>query len=170
MKIYFADLDKFTNEKLNDLCDLINRVYFITESVLIDPKISRITLSDLKEIIDKKELMVFELNGIIIGCVHIYITDETTAYFGMLVAHPNYREQGIGKKLIDAVEKWAKEKGCKRICLELLTPKGWIHEQKEFLRSWYVRSGYIKQNVVSFKKEVHLITPCDLTLYCKELI
>lgn len=169
MKIYFPTIQNFHEKELEELCDLINRVYFATESSLIDPNIQRTTLSDLKTIISKKELVIAEFHNTIIGCVHVKMIDKETMMFGMLVAHPDYRSQGIGKKLVSFVEGYVNTQGYKKICLELLTPKNWVHEQKEFLKSWYIRSGYEKQRIVPFNKEEHLITPCELTLYCKKL-
>lgn len=169
MKIYFPKNSDFSEEKLTELCDLINRVYFATESVLIDPSIPRTTVMELKKIISKNELVLVENKGFPVGCVKINHHDDQSLMFGMLVAHPDYRSQGIGKKCILFVEDFAKSKGYKKVCLELLTPKNWIHEQKEFLKSWYERLGYVKQCIVPFEKEEYLITPCDLTLYCKIL-
>ena len=169
MKFYFPTRQDFDDKKLQELCDLINSVYFVTESALIDPKIPRTTIQELKDIISKNELTLAELNGAMIGCVKIKLIDKKTLMFGMLVAHPEYRSQGIGKKLILFVENFAQSQGYQKVCLELLTPKNWIHSQKEFLKSWYVRLGYVRQNAVAFDKEEHLITPCELTLYSKDL-
>lgn len=134
MKFYFPTVQDLDDKKLQELCDLINSVYFVTESVLIDPKIPRTTIQELKEIISKNELILAELNGVIIGCVKIKLIDKKTLMFGMLVAHPEHRSQGIGKKLILFVENFAQSQGYQKVCLELLTPKNWIHSQKEIFK------------------------------------
>lgn len=178
MKIYFPTLSSFTNVQLNELCDLINRVYFVTDSVLIDPKIPRTTIDALITMIAKKELMVAELDDHLIGCVNVKKLNKKAAFFSLLVAHPEYRKQGIGKQLVHAVEVWAKEQGCNKICLELLRPKNWVHEHKEFLKIWYTRLGYVEQKKVPKTIDVHLspsrlyfsqflITPCDFNFFCK---
>jgi len=178
MQIYFPPLNQFTEHDIKELCDLINRVYFVTDSVLIDPKIPRTTVTDLSNMLARKELMIAEIAQKIVGCVNVKTLENTTAFFSLLVAHPDYRNQGIGKKLVHAVETWAKKEGCQDICLELLSPQTEGHEHKEFLKIWYSRLGYVQKSHIPDAIDKHLrpgrlyfsqylIIPCDFLFFSK---
>lgn len=180
MRLYFPQSDTFNTDKIHKLCDLVNRAYFLTDSVLIDPKIPRTNFDSLLSMIIKQELIVAELNECVVGCVNVKKITDNTIFFSLLVAHPEYRKQGIGKQLVTKVESWAKKSGCEYVCLELLSPKTWVHEHKEFLKKWYTRLGYRKQD--SVPKDVdktlcpsrlyfsqYLLTPCDFFFFSKKL-
>jgi len=58
--------------------------------------------------------------------------------------------------------------------LELLVPRGWTHPTKEFLHSWYTRTGYrpVRSGTIdeSYPQLApRLATPCDFVVYHKDL-
>jgi hypothetical protein len=58
--------------------------------------------------------------------------------------------------------------------LELLVPKGWVHPEKERLRSWYTRLGYRVVRSAPFEEvAAHLATrlavPCEFLMFTKQL-
>lgn len=180
MKLYFPQPETFNADKIHKLCDLVNHAYFLTDSILSDPKIPRTNFESLLNMIIKQELMVAEFDECIVGCVNVKKITNNTTFFSLLVAHPQYRKQGIGKQLVAQVESWAKANDSEHVCLELLRPKNWIHEHKEFLKKWYTRLGYIKQD--SVPKDIdeilapsrlyfsqYLLTPCDFFFFSKKL-
>jgi GNAT superfamily N-acetyltransferase len=79
----------------------------------------------LKMMLNDRErqcIMVAENRGTVIGMCSVQ-TLVSTAEGGIvglvedMVIHKRYRGQGIGSKLLDSVEHWAREKGLKRLQL-----------------------------------------------------
>jgi ribosomal-protein-alanine N-acetyltransferase len=71
---------------------------------------------------DFKQAFVAELNNKIIGFIEIAIRDSfegstltPVAVIEAWFVDPANRQQGIGKNLIQAAERWAKSKGCKQL-------------------------------------------------------
>ena len=60
--------------------------------------------------------------------------------------------------------------------LEVVVPRTWVSESKEFLKGWYERRGYVK-NKVGKLEELHgtevflrqLVTEVDVVFYTKVL-
>jgi GNAT superfamily N-acetyltransferase len=83
---------------------------------------------DLKELIasPRAEILVAELDGKIIasGYARIdqsknYLAHTHHAYFGFMYVLPEYRGQGINKKIIDELKRWAKNKNVNELRLEV---------------------------------------------------
>lgn len=70
----------------------------------------------------------------VVGCVYLEIQQDKL-YLGMLTTNPEQQGQGIGKKLLHAAEKHARENNCQTITMNVLTGR------KELI-DWYVRHGY----------------------------
>lgn len=49
----------------------------------------------------------------------------------------------LGRELVHFVEDMWRERGVKKIQLEILTPRNWVCERKEVLKAWYERKGYV---------------------------
>ena len=160
---------KLNETKLKDLNELINSIYHHDEDTLIDPSLDRTSPEELSMLIEKRELFIVELDGKIVASIHLQNVDKDTHKFGMLVTHPDYRYKGIASKLISFCENKAKENGSKYMSLDLLKPKEWTHEQKEYLENWYQRIGYIKSSLNDFPIKENLLTPCDFFEFIKIL-
>ena len=104
------------------------------------------------------------------------LKDKDTACLGMLVCDPTCRGKGIGTRLIDSAEIWAKDiNNCVTMRLEILSPRCFRLESKEFLKAWYSRIGYVSGKTEPFEdKEPHLVDKlacdCDFTVWLKLLI
>lgn len=73
-------------------------------------------------------------DGIIEGCVYLH-KKESRLYLGMFSVSPLAQGQGIGKKLLAAAAKHAKQQGCSSIYMTVITVR-------EELISWYEKNGY----------------------------
>jgi GNAT superfamily N-acetyltransferase len=84
----------------------------------------------------KKELFIFVaiVNEEIVGSVRCEMKNENQIYFHKLVVLKTYRKIGIGKKLVEAVERLAREKNCVKILLVC------VREKK--LDEYYLKMGY----------------------------
>lgn len=70
----------------------------------------------------------------LLGCVFLQNQDGRM-YLGMLTVAPDIQAQGIGKKILEASEAYAKEQGCASVIMTVITVR---HE----LIRWYERRGY----------------------------
>ncbi len=170
----FPSTNDLSPETIRHLCNLINQVYDDAESGMWKISGSRTTLAEVKRLLEKRELILAELDEKIVGSVNVNLMDENIGEFGMLVADLNLRGAGIGTALVNAAEEWARSKKCKKMRLELLTPRTWSHPSKEFLKKWYDRIGYIPQFTEPFEKlhpekRLELATDCDFTVWLKNL-
>lgn len=169
INIRFPNDNDLEEKNIESFLSMINHAYDDAEKGLFHPGTIRITKIALKKLLTINALLLAEINNQVVGCVHIEIVDENIAKFGMLTSDANYRGLKIGSKLIQAAETWAIKNKRAIMRLELLTPKQWKQAHKEFLISWYSRLGYSPQYTKLFDSEKNLSTPCDFTVYHKNL-
>ncbi|BCB75554.1 hypothetical protein Pflav_019640 [Phytohabitans flavus] len=120
------------------------------------------------------ELAVAHLDGTLVGAVRVQRLASGEGEFGMLVASPDHRGIGLGRRLVDFAEGWAREQGLATMQLELLWPRDWTHPVKQFLHEWYTRIGYLPVRTADFADDYAalaplLATPCDFVIYHKPL-
>jgi len=159
---------------VDDLTRLVNDVFEVAESGLWREGTTRTTSAELAALIAAHEVVVARRDGQIVGSVQVHDVCADVSEFGMLVADPGQRGTGIGRTLVDFVERSGRERGLRAIRLELLLPRAWRHPTKEFLKSWYGRRGYRVVRTGSLvETHPHLVpllaTPCDLVFYEKPL-
>lgn len=105
-----------------------------TEADLLDG--TRIDEAALKELIQKPDTTVlkYEEDGELIGCVELR-KEGNKLYLGMLSVKPNTQGKGIGKKLLQAAEEFAKQVFCTAITMNVI-------DGRQELIDWYIRHGY----------------------------
>jgi GNAT superfamily N-acetyltransferase len=164
------------NRLVAELTELVNRVYAVAEEGLWVEGATRTTPEEMAGLIAAGEIAVAREgpDDRILGSVRIQQIDEGTGEFGMLVADPERRGQGIGRDLIRFAEDGFRRRGVPTMQLELLVPREWTHPTKEFLDAWYTRLGYrpIRSGRID-DDYPHLApllaTPCDFVIYHKPL-
>ena len=157
------------------IISMVNEVYYSSEREFWSEGYFRIADKDFEEYLNNKWLYVLEQKGVILGCVLFKQEEMDISSFSMLVCHPNHRKKGVGKTLVSFVNQEAIARNNKKMYLELLSPKDWIHEEKKFLKDWYIKMGYKLKKEVDFKDYHPDHAPfmkCDLifSLYEKNLI
>ncbi|MDQ0894107.1 GNAT family N-acetyltransferase [Agromyces ramosus] len=156
------------------LAGLVNSVYETSEAGLWVADARRTNERDLAELIRRGQVGAATTDGVIVGAVQVRQFDDTTGLFGMLVADPERRGEGIGRELVAFTERWARERGLTAMQLELLVPRAWSHPSKQFLQGWYERIGYRVVRTTSLDERYpelapQLATECDLLIYRKDL-
>ena len=68
------------------------------------------------------------------GCVYLH-KKESKLYLGMFSVAPSAQGKGIGKKLLNAADEYAKEQHCSLIYMTVITVR-------EELIAWYEKNGY----------------------------
>jgi GNAT superfamily N-acetyltransferase len=157
-----------------ELAVLVNSVYAAAEEGLWADGTLRTTPKRLAEMIAAGQIAVARADEQIVGAVRIQRLDTGVGEFGMLVADPAHRGQGVGRELVRFAERWSREQGLDTIQLEVLVPREWSHPSKEFLTAWYTRIGYRPVRTGQFEEGYPelaplLATPCDFVIYHKTL-
>lgn len=168
---------------VQELTKLINKVYIEGESDFWKGgKIDRCQPSEVHDLVASGEqLAVAWRQGCsqedvadIAGCLKVHMVDDETGTFGILISAPAYRGKGVGRKLVQFAESWAKQRGAVKMRMELLFANGWHHPLKTRLGEWYERAGYKLIDTIDMAK-MHpnlaplLEKPCDLRVYQKLL-
>lgn len=167
-----ADLNEKT---ITRITELINIVYDEAESDLWKPETSsRTHNAEVESFIKKDGFLIAEKNDEIVGVCKLGKQDAEICEFGMLAADPAMRGVGIGRDLVSAAENWGRSGGYKKMRLEILTPRHWKNESKEFLKVWYTRLGYAPHFTAPFEEiSPHRMddfaTDCDFTVWLKDL-
>ena len=160
--------------RVAELTELINDVYEVAEEGMWPPGTARTSLDEVTALMTSGELRVAVLDDEVVGCVRVQFLDAETGEFGMLAASRKHRGAGIGRDLVRHAEESVRATGRPAMQLEILVPRDWAHPSKEFLREWYGRLGYRHvRNEPLADSYPHLApllaTPCDLTVYSKNL-
>ena len=80
-------------------------------------------------------VLLAEENGELTGCVYLEKQDDSL-YLGMLTVKPELQGKGLGAQLMAASEKHAKDKGCKKIKMTVITAR-------DELIAYYKRKGFV---------------------------
>jgi len=81
------------------------------------------------------EFWVLEDDGLVAGCIGVTSEDAGRCELHRLYLLPSHRGRGFGRKLIETVVSWCREKGCKELYL-------WSDIRFEAAREVYVRCGF----------------------------
>jgi ribosomal protein S18 acetylase RimI-like enzyme len=147
--------------KLSDkeiLMDMVNEIYGKCEEHMWLANHERLTEGRFEGFHRNKELFIAETCGaMIIGCVVISNIGTDGKGLAMLTVKPEFRGQGIGRKLVDYVINSAREDSCEFVRLELLYPTHQPDPWKQTLRKWYTSLGF------------KFVRNEDFALYCPEI-
>jgi len=90
-------------------------------------------------------------NNVYTGCIAFEQPNPTTAYLNRLSVLPDYRRQGIGKKLVHHVLAHSRSKNIQFVSIGIIAAH-------HVLKSWYITLGFIEGETQTFD---HL--PFDVT-------
>ena len=157
-----------------EIAGLVNRVYREAEQGLWRDDADRTDAAEIASLIRAGQLVVAWHDDRPAGVVRVQRLGDDLGEFGMLVAAPEHRGTGLGRRLVAFAEEWARGQGLSRMRLELLMPQTWSHPVKDFLRAWYERLGYRQVRLGSLADDYpHLVpllaTPCDFVIFEKPL-
>jgi ribosomal protein S18 acetylase RimI-like enzyme len=158
--------------------DLVNQVYAVAEEGLWVDGATRTNPDEMAALIAAGEIAVAREDrpgGRVVGSVRVQQIDEATGEFGMLVADPDRRSEGIGRDLVVFAEERCRRRDLPTMQLELLVPREWTHPVKAFLDAWYSRIGYRPVRTGRIDDDYPhlaplLATPCDFVVYHKALV
>jgi GNAT superfamily N-acetyltransferase len=176
LTVSLLDADHETDVALAaELSDLVNDVYAVAESGMWVDGANRTSADEMRTYIVAGEIYVArDVDGQIVGSVRWQDVAPGVSEFGILVSARDRRGLGIGRALLDDIERRGRDRGLDAMQLELLVPRDWSHPSKEFLTAWYGRRGYrIVRTAALEDNYPHLApllaTPCDLQIHRKTL-
>jgi GNAT superfamily N-acetyltransferase len=101
---------------------------------------TRITEDLLREDIAAKPyarlLLWHQAEGVLLGCVWLEPQQSGIWYLGLLAVDPLEQKAGLGRKLLQAAERWAEERGATEIRMTV------VHLRAALI-DWYKRRGYV---------------------------
>lgn len=100
------------------------------------PAISE-TYEDIKKDIDNKIVLIALSDGIPVGSVRVEIFDDNTAYLSRFGVKVTSQNNGIGKSIMNLVDRIMLKKGVKKICLHTGS------KVTSLIRFYYGRGFYI---------------------------
>jgi ribosomal protein S18 acetylase RimI-like enzyme len=126
------------------ITNLLNSAYrgddskkgWTTEAHLIDGNI-RSTEEEVRQVMQKEGSVILKYTGNgkqVFGCVNLQLINQKI-YLGMFAVSPQQQDGGIGKKLLQAAEEYARATGCSIIYMTVISVR-------TELISWYQRHGY----------------------------
>lgn len=94
--------------------------------------------NDLQQVMGKEGsifLLVKSNNDLLQACINLQ-QHGNKIYLGMFAVQPDLQGNGIGKKMLQAAEEYAKSMGCSAIYMSVISAR------KELI-AWYNRQGYL---------------------------
>lgn len=106
------------------------------------------SLNDLAQQLswDSDLVMVAEVEGQVVGVV-VGTIDGTRAYFYRLAVHPSKQGSGIGRMLVEAIEKRFKQRGVNRVLIM-------VNQDNPEILPFYHSLGYEVQKYVTLSKKL----------------
>ena len=138
---------KATHMDASLIADLVNSAYrgdyakqgWTTEADILDGQ--RTDAEAIKEVIhtplNQIEIAFDETSPTILGSVHLIRELPDTLYFGMLTVEPSSQARGLGKSMLEHIEKIARQEGLVRIRLTVIPTR-------TELIAFYERRGYVE--------------------------
>jgi GNAT superfamily N-acetyltransferase len=138
---------------------LVN-VAFLVEQFFIER--DRTNPSTVRSLMEKGKFLLAEDASNLVGCVYMELRGER-GYFGMLSIDPSRQGMGVGRQLIDAVEKMVRDAGCKFCDLKIVDVRTELH-------SLYHRLGYVDTGTAIYDDPTPTKIPVHFILMSKPLL
>jgi GNAT superfamily N-acetyltransferase len=168
---------KLTSEQIERLYSLMIFAYARTEIEIWGHDYIRMNKDKYLEILKEDGFLIALINNQIVGSVYVYPLSDTEYGFGLLNADFALAGKGIGSSLVQAAEKYAKQKGAQTIKIEILRPKDFVVSSKEILKEWYLKFNYSFVETIDFltlkpteiEKSKRMVNPSVFDMYQKDL-
>lgn len=124
---------RIANEGDADAIARLVNTAFLVEQFFIER--DRTNPATVRTLMEKGKFLLAEESSKLLGCVYFEARGER-GYFGMLSIEPSRQGMGLGRQLVDAVEKYFRDAGCKFCDLKIVDVRTELHDL-------YHRWGYI---------------------------
>jgi len=141
------------------LVSLINAA-FVVEKPLIDG--DRIDAEKMRELFGTGKFLILEADAQLVCCVYMEIKESRRGYLGLLAVDPNRQKRGLGRRMIEAAEKFLKDAGCEFAELRIVNARA-------ELQPIYERLGYSVSGIAPIPDSIRLKIPSYFTVMSKDL-
>ena len=167
-----------SDKEISRFYEIMVHAYAVTEVEIWGDNYTRMFTDEFLEIIQRGELIGAWMDAIPVGSIHVSQKNAKNFSFGLFSVDFEYKGRNIGRKLIEAAEKRAIEKGGVFMELEVLRLKNKELEVKRNLHDWYLLLGYEWVMTADFvdrkpdksEKTKHFIAPSVFDCYRKKLV
>lgn len=174
---HFSFINEIPDSDIIAAHAILVKAYASTEEEIWGKDYARIEPSEFQELANKKELIIAKHNNSVVGTIHFSQINTNTYSFGLFAVDTEYKGIGVGKSLIEQVEKIAVDNGAKFMNLEILRPTHFQIPFKLVLQEWYLRLGYafthsstfIEHKPNNVEKAKKLIVPATFDCFQKIL-
>src|SRR5579862_4514705 len=137
---------------------LVNAAFKV-ERFFIDR--DRIDPGKVREMLRTGKYLLAEDNGALIACVYVELRGRR-AYFGLLGVDPSRQAQGLGRKMVEEAEDYARAAGCEFMDLRIVNLRA-------ELPPFYRRLGYVETGTEAFAADAKPSQPCHFIRMSKPL-
>jgi GNAT superfamily N-acetyltransferase len=142
-----------------ELVSLINRAYARGEAGLWLGVVDRTDEAEIGEAVRAGHMLVATVQGRVVGCLRTRAIDAGVSDVGLIGVDVDGWGGGTGRALLAVAEDRARARGATRMRLELLVPRAGTHPDKERLREWYTRRGYLVVDRVPMEEYLPSVAP-----------
>jgi ribosomal protein S18 acetylase RimI-like enzyme len=140
------------------LARLINAA-FVVERPIFDG--DRTSADGVRAYMEKGKFLLAEDSNGLAGCVYVELRGDR-GYIGLLSVEPQRQGSGLGRKLMDAAEKFFRESGCAAVDLRVVSAR-------TPLPAFYRHLGYIESHTAPLPIETQPKVPCHFIYMSKRL-
>jgi N-acetylglutamate synthase-like GNAT family acetyltransferase len=133
---------------------------FLVERFFIER--DRTNPATVRGLMKKGKFLLAENGPNLVGCVYMEFQGER-GYFGMLSIDPSRQRMGVGHQLVDAVEKYFRDAGCKFIDLKIVDVRTDLH-------TLYHRWGYSDTGTAIYDDPTPTKIPVHFIMMSKPLL
>lgn len=124
-----------TDNDVEAIVHLVNEA-FLVEQFFIER--DRTNSATIRTLMEKGMFLLTEEDSELVGCVYAELRIDR-GYFGMLSVDPSRQGEGIGGRLVQAVEQYFRDAGCKFSDLKIVDVRTDLHAM---YKQWgYVETG-----------------------------
>ncbi len=147
-----------TENDADAIARLVNTAFLVEQFFIERDRTNPATVLSLME---KGRFLLAEDAPNLVGCVHLELLGER-GYFGMLSIDPSRQRMGVGRQLIDAVEKYFRDAGCRFCDLKIVNVRTELH-------ALYHRLGYIDSGTAIYDDPTPTKFPVHFIMMSKSL-
>lgn len=137
-------------EHIPQISNLIGSLFSHNPDFTVDPEKQIRAVTMILNSPELGKILVLKKSDEIIGCMSILFTISTAmggraAVLEDVIIHPEYRNQGLGAKLLDSAVELAKQEQCSRISLV-------TGIDNDGAQRFYLRHGFEKSSMIAMRK------------------
>lgn len=147
-----------TERDAEALTRLINEA-FAVERFFVEG--DRISVDALRALLRTGVFLTVRDDQSLLACVYVE-PRKSRAYLGLLSVDPGHQNQGLGRQLVEAAERWAASAGCSDMDLRV------VNLRPELLQFYRVL-GYEELSIAPVPSDAKFTRPCHFIKMSKQL-